>query len=299
VQGSALGPARFSLYCKDLPAQLGKAFTKSCADDTYVILSATNLPDLLELTKITMDKHFNYLDQLRMVVNKGKTEVMLMKHHSHTNKPSHLNLLSGETIELTCSLKVLGIQFDHDMSWKTHMENIIMKSNRMISGLKTIRHVLTEEQFLTVSTAQYFGSLYYGLPTWYHPLKVKFKKHIEILHYKLLRLVVKDWYRLCPKDMLDTLDRATLDKFADYAIANVVIKSLNKGIPTRLHDEIIAKMYSLRRSRKLRSFDSARKRIRKQAIGNRTDNIIKIFDKSWTTLHSKDDVRKYLKRFIF
>jgi len=204
-----------------------------------------------------MDKHFNYLDQLGMVINKGKTEVMLMKHHSHTNKPSHLNLLSVETIELTYSLKALGIQFDHDMSWKAHMENIIKKSNRMISGLKTIRHVLTEEQFLTISTAQYFGSLYYGLPTWYHPLKAKFKKRIEILHYKLLQLVVRDWYRLCPKDMLDTLGRATPDEFAAYAVANVVIKSLNNGIPRRLRDEILANMYSLRRSGKLRSFDSA------------------------------------------
>jgi len=53
------------------------------------------------------------------------------------------------------------------------------------------------------------------------------------------------------------------------------------------------------RSGKLRSFDSARKRIGKQAIGNRTDDIIKILDKSWTKLHSKDDIRKYLKRFIF
>jgi len=141
--------------------------------------------------------------------------------------------------------------------------------------------------------------VYYGLPTWYHPLKAKFKKRIEILHYKLLRLVVKDWYRLCPKDMLDTLGRATPDKFADYAVGNVVIKSINNGIPTRLRDEILANMYSLRRSGKLRSFDSARKRIGKQAIGNRTDDIIKIFDKRWTTLLSKDDIRKYLKRFIF
>jgi len=74
VQGSVLRPALFSLYCKDLPSKLDKAFTTSYADDTYVILSSGNLADLLELTKITMDRHFNYLDQLGMVVNKEKTE---------------------------------------------------------------------------------------------------------------------------------------------------------------------------------------------------------------------------------
>jgi len=70
--------------------------------------------------------------------------------------------------------------------------------------------------------------------------------------------------------------------YTGQAVANVVIKSLNNGIPTRLSDDILANMHSLRRSGKLCSFGSAQKRIAKQAIGNRTDGIIKIFDMSWT-----------------
>jgi len=64
-------------------------------------------------------------------------------------------------------------------------------------------------------------------------------------------------------------------------------------------EDILANMYSLRRSGKLRSFDSAQKRIGKQAIGNRIDNIIKLLNMNWTRLHKKDEIRKYLKRYVF
>jgi len=57
--------------------------------------------------------------------------------------------------------------------------------------------------------------------------------------------------------------------------------------------------YTIRRSNQTRSSDAAKKRIGRQAIGNRTDDIVKLFDTNWTTLTDKHSIRKYLKKIFF
>jgi len=62
------------------------------------------------------------------------------------------------------------------------------------------------------------------------------------------------------------IDRANWERFATNSVRNVIIKSLKNGIPTRLKEDILADMYSLRRSGKMRRFDLAQKRIGKKAV---------------------------------
>jgi len=128
-------------------------------------------------------------------------------------------------------MKVLGIKFDNGLNWDPHIAEITARSKRMISGLRIIRHHLTQDQFMSVATSQYYGALFYAMPVWYEPSKIKHKTKLDTLHYKLLRLAVKDWGRLYPKDMLDTLGRAQPGQFANYATASIVINTHNSGLP--------------------------------------------------------------------
>jgi len=70
-------------------------------------------------------------------------------------------------------------------------------------GLKIIRHALSESQFLTEGTTQYFGSQYYGQLVWYDSL---LKKHKQI------------------QGMLDTLGRAHPLAFANYSLGAILSK---------------------------------------------------------------------------
>jgi len=124
VQGSILGPALFSLYCMNLQEKLKDATITSYADDTYVILSSKELAETLEKARNTMSDHFNFLDSLGMVINRSKTELMIMNHSKRALFPPNLNTTSGEIIPVAKSMKVLGLTFDFDLSWKTHVENL-------------------------------------------------------------------------------------------------------------------------------------------------------------------------------
>jgi len=166
----------------------------------------------------------------------------------------------------------------------------------MIFGLKVIRHALNENQFLTVASAQYYRSLFFGLPVWYFSLQKKHQHKIDVLHYKLLRVVTIDWQMIFPRGILDTLGRARPNVFAKYTLGSIIINAINHGLPSRLSSMITKNFYTLRRSGHTRSYGAAKKRFGNQAIGNRTDNILLLFDTIWINLLDKHHIGVYLKK---
>jgi len=108
----------------------------------------------------------------------------------------------------------------------------------MISGLKVIRSKLTQDQFMKMVTSQYFRVFYYGIPVWYDALLKKDKLKMVTRHNKVLRVAVKDWGRLCPRNMLDTLDRVIPQAFAKYAFGSVIVTTMATKYPQRLHNTV-------------------------------------------------------------
>jgi len=56
--------------------------------------------------------------------------------------------------------------------------------------------------------------------------------------------------------------------------------------------------YNIRHTGQTRFLYTSVKRIGKQAIGNRIDNVIKSMDNNWKTKTNKDEIRMYLKKFL-
>jgi len=297
VQGSVLGPALFSAYCRNLDTALLGSKVTSYADDSYVISTARTSEELMDKLTVTMSQHFKFLASLGMVVNKAKTEVMFMKNKKHI-PPSQIQV-DGETIQVQTNIKVLGIHFDNDMSWKTHISNVSNRAQKMIRGLKVIRRTLNQEDIMKVITSQYYGSIYYALAVWFPTLIVKFKQKLDILHYKVLRVAIRDWMRLFPREMLDLLGRQKPEAVANYMVGSMLINCYNTKKPVRLYRMIKENEYTIRRTGKVRFYDSSVKIIGRQSISNRLDGIVQQFDDRWQNLVTKDSIRVYLKKTFF
>jgi len=180
-----------------------------------------------------------------------------------------------------------------------HMNELVKKANRMISGLKIIRPKLSEQQFLQVTTSQYFGKLNYGIAVWYDSLLKKDKRKLDTLHYRALRVAVRDWRRELPRDMLDTLGRARPLTFANYSLGSIIINAYSTGIPERLGTFIRKNQYTRRRSSEILFYDSSRKKVGRQSIKNRMMSIMNTMDQKWTTLQGKNNIRRFLKKTFF
>ncbi len=129
-------------------------------------------------------------------------------------------------------MKVLGMTFDGKMDWSTHVAQTMRKSSMMMSGLQIIRSKLTEDQFLMVATAQYYGVINYACQVWSTPsLNCILKKKLDVAHYKLLRLAIQDYKKDYPCEMLDLIGRAKNTEWAGYAVSSLVV-----SVVVRLED---------------------------------------------------------------
>jgi len=83
-------------------------------------------------------------------------------------------------------------------------------------------------------------------------------------------VVIKDWARLFPKEMLYLLARSKPALFASHATNSLFINLYHVKIHTRLHEMMTKNEFNLRRTEQTYFYDSSRKRIGRQAIGNET-----------------------------
>ncbi len=133
VQGSVLGPRLFSVYTGGLLKALSNTDQDSCvkivtyADDTYVIISSDTDQKAIEKCQQTAIKHFKFLENIGMKVNKSKTEIMWIGK----GQPIDDIQLGGTVCPLVNSLKSLGIHIQGDLSWDTQAENAIAKGKNL------------------------------------------------------------------------------------------------------------------------------------------------------------------------
>jgi len=129
---------------------------------------------------------------------------------------------------------------------------------------------------------------------WYPSLIVKFKKELGILQYKSLRIAIKDWMRIFPREILDLLVRQKPGIIADYMTGSTLINCYNSGKPMRLYQMIKDNEYLISHTGKTHFFDSLSKKIGQQLICNGLDKIVQQFSDEWTNLRTKDVFRMFL-----
>ena len=185
-----------------------------------------------------------------------------------------------------------------NVCWSSHISKTINKLNRLTSGLKFIRRRLTEEQFLKVLTSQYYGICYYGSPVWLgsHTRRMDMRK-LTSVHYRLLRTTKLDTRRKIGRGDLDKIGRARPGTWAKYATANLVIKVLRDGVPSRVKDHLVDTLYGERRRKNLLKFyDGSCNKGGFQSIGNRLRDTFEEIKVPIDLTESNDALRLKLKK---
>jgi len=114
----------------------------------------------------------------------------------------------------------------------------------------------------------FIRSIIYGIQVWLHQMSLKIHLgRLNVKHYKLLRIIIKDWYRQFPKEMLDTLGRTKPKNFSGYAFASTMIKIYHNNLPEWLVDMMMTTLYQTRRDSEFtRFYSNAKKRIGTQMV---------------------------------
>ena len=131
VQGSVLSPFLFNIYTSQLPKVLNEDFVCSYADDTYVAISCNKnkIQDGIKRLEYIIKEHFLWLESIGMVYNPLKTEFMVFGETGVGKLSLEIN---GERILQSDKINILGVVFQSNLKWDSHIKNIINQSNSMI-----------------------------------------------------------------------------------------------------------------------------------------------------------------------
>jgi len=245
VQGSVLGPRLFNLYTSKIPECFPHEIEIiSYADDSYVVVYDKEENTLVRKLEECISAHTSSLLSLGMIVNTKKTEAVRFGK----NLPAISFNSLGEVIRTKTEMKVLGVIFDQQMDWNSHVNKAVNKVNRLTAGLKFLRKRLSKQQFLNAVTSQYYGLLYYGCQVWLgqHTRSSNIRK-LNSVHYRVLRVVENDWKKKKKRSDLDSIGRARPSLWGKYATGNLVIKVLKNSLPLDLNNALHRTLFTERR----------------------------------------------------
>ena len=132
------------------------------ADDILVVIpvndaSPSNINDKLneEIMNVT-----RWCESSSLIVNQEKTKIMLVKKRS---TPSLEDV--GISVPTIPQMRILGVQFQDDLRWDAHIENICKASSRYIYVLKQLKKIGTSKaELIQVYNAIIRGVIEYSSP---------------------------------------------------------------------------------------------------------------------------------------
>ena len=155
-QGSVLGPLLFLLHVNDIQYSSDKFNFYLFADDTNILYGDKDVKSLETLVNCELHKVCNWPTANRLTLNINKSNYVIFRPYQKRLilKPKIViydNVLS-KSIHLECKdyVKYLGVLIDCSLSWKFHIEHVVVKISRLVGIIAKLRHFVPRNTLLRI-----------------------------------------------------------------------------------------------------------------------------------------------------
>ena len=171
-QGSVLGPLLFLFYANDIQYSSDKFNFYLFADETNILYADKDIKSLGTLVNCELRKVCNWLTANRLTLNINKSNYVIFRPYQKqlALKPKIVvydNVLS-KSVNLECKdyVKYLGVLIDCSLSWKFHIEHIVVKISRLVGIIAKLRHFVPRNTLLRIYQSLILPCISYGLAAW-------------------------------------------------------------------------------------------------------------------------------------
>ena len=175
VQGSALGPAAFTIVSSDLKTCSALNRFVKFADDTYLAIPGTNIQ--------TTDEELDNIDKFaaanNLYLNRPKSkEMLLFKSKSKSTSRDEIPFIPG--IERVSELKCLGVTINSNFSFSSHIGQTISACSSNLYALHILRSKgLPSELLSRVFISTSLSKLLYASQFWWGFTTAQDKQRLE------------------------------------------------------------------------------------------------------------------------
>jgi len=263
----------------------------------YFIYEADTWDDVTEKASQNTNKAMEWLQKSGMVLNATKTEASYFATRELENPPKIE--IDGIKIETKKSIKVLGLIFDHKLSWDIQVEKVLKEANSRTQAIRHIHQHLSRKECLNVAHGLFFGKLYYCSSVWLTEMLPKsLLNRITSASNSCLRAALG--YRIKDISTCDLHKEAGVLTPYQHLFQNKAItfwKILNSGEPHELFLDLITQGTVHSRSHSLYLKTCNSERIGKFAFANRLNDIIPLLGVDWLD-QTEFTMKKAVKSFI-
>jgi hypothetical protein len=242
VQGSPSGPFLFSLLVNAIEEHVDYVDIVGYADDNYFIYQADTWEEAERKATTGTSKAINFLKRSGMIINESKTEAAYFCSKEITiNKP--IVKVNDIEIEAKSKLNILGILFDHKMSFEYHIDRAVLKAKKCIFAIRQIAKFLTCKECINVAHGIFYSNLYYGSCVWLTPVITKsMLRKLTMASSACLRAIFKHKIRdISTLQLHDKANVLTPVQHMHYVTASMFWKIVNYSSPEIIFNDLLTK----------------------------------------------------------
>lgn len=196
-QGSILAPLLFNLYVNDLSQAIFRCRVFQYADDTLLVSRHTNYHQAVAELQTDTTNVISWYRKNLISINQNKTKLVCF-HDPLKSIPvitplflhSPLcNNCSCSPIPYLSSVNYLGVHFDSNMSWNTHLANVCERLRKIACLLHSIKALCPIYVRKTIAHALAYSVLRYGICSFYF-CSVFWRNKVDSLLKSIIRAVM-------------------------------------------------------------------------------------------------------------
>ena len=227
-QGSVLGPLLFLLFINDLPNVSKLLYTLLFADDATMSVCGKNPNQLIRIANHELYHFYLWCIANKLTVNTLKTFFVLFSNRRHSNLIP-LVIKSNFTYQLikqADKIKFLGVFYDQDMTFKSHINYLSQRLARTAALLNRVKEFMPEFVLKNMYYAHFLSVLNYCNLIWCNT----FSSHLDSLikiQKKVIRSITNSEYLAHTYPLFQRLQLLDIDRLRKFHLATYFFKNKN------------------------------------------------------------------------
>ena len=206
-QGGVLSPFLWNIVLDPLLKKMkrfneGQAF----ADDLNIIETDDDTETLFRNAKNTIEEVTKWCEENGLKISAPKTQVMLWTRSYKLKHPNHL-MINGSKIELSDSVKYLGVILDNKLNFNKHIDEMVSKCKRTIFAVKRAvgkKWGLKPHMLNWIYKTLIIPKVTYGCIVWGVHTTLSQRNKIETIQ-RLMQSLITRCRQGTPKDFLNVM----------------------------------------------------------------------------------------------
>lgn len=228
AQGTCISPVLYALFVADMPPQSHDNQIALYADDTAIYTSAKQSNTIIRRLNEAFGSLRQYFHKWKVKINSTKTQAIIFPfNNSRRRAPSIVLKNDNHVVELSKSVKYLGVIFDHKLNFAEHISCTVDKANRCFRAIYPLiaakSHLSTQNKNL-IFRALIRPVMAYGSPIWSSAAATHIKK-LVVFQKKILKTI----YKLPRRTTSSILENLSEIPHFDKYITNYNLKFKNNS----------------------------------------------------------------------